>query len=256
TLNPTFDEFYKAEYIKHRSTTSTLTDNNRVVVIAVMKAIDDEISITGNRTVIIKPVQGDEMSNKALAFLKRLGAVKSYKAIDDMYYDDDYARMLPSGHVDTFRVEIILPAFDEILAELNISEKTEKEVPEPKLSAAPIEYDDEHATATYHGKAEKLFDTGTIMSVLTHRVLNADGARINATDVLLEIETLRIDTDKEKTTKTLTNAKDRINQRFEKLFSIKDVICYERQQFWLNLKYTSPQSPYRVQSTPKKAATK
>lgn len=256
SLSFDFDKFYKSEYVKNRSTAATLTANNRELVIDVMKAIDDEISITGNTKVSIDPVQGDEMSHKALAFLKRLGAISKYETIDDMYFDDDYAKMMPSGNVDTFKIEIILPAFDEVFTELDSANKTNGKPSTSSPVAAPIEYDDEHATATYQDKTEKLFDTGTIMSVLTHRVLNADGARINATDVLLEIETLRIDNDREKTTKTLTNAKDRINNRFEKLFKIESVICYERQQFWLNIEYVSPQSPYKVKKIGKKAIKK
>lgn len=112
----------------------------------------------------------------------------------------------------------------------------------------PIEYDDEHGKATYRDKSTKLFDTDTIMSVLTHRVFQADGARIRATDIIFDIEAKRIAPDKELSTKTLTNAKDRINEKFYKAFRIKDVICYERQQFWLNLNCTSLASPYRIPS--------
>lgn len=59
-------------------------------------------------------------------------------------------------------------------------------------------------------------------------MFRADGARINATDILLAIDDLRIYLDKEKTTKTLTNAKDRINNSFNNLFGINNVICYEK----------------------------
>ena len=132
TLKPEFAAFYQAEYLKHRSTTDTLTDNNRTLVIGMMKAIDDEVSITGSTKASINPKQfSDENCKKALAFLKRLGAVKNYKAIDEMYYDDDYARMLPTGQVETFEVEIVLPTFDEVLAELE-SDKTTTEQAETK----------------------------------------------------------------------------------------------------------------------------
>lgn len=253
-LKPSFTAFYKAEYVKNRSSTSTLTDNNRQLVISVMQAIDDEVSLIGSTEISIDLVKTEAMTyeqrevatHKALDFLKKVGAVSSYEAIDEIGFNGEYERMMPTGQIDVFKVEIILPDFDEILSELKNSGKTVKEPARHSVSDAPIEYDDEHATATYKEKTEKLFDTSTIMSVLTHRVLNADGARINATDVLLEIESQRIDPDKDKTTKALTNAKDRINKRFERLFNTKDVICYERQQFWLNEKYCSEKSPYRL----------
>lgn len=123
--------------------------------------------------------------------------------------------------------------------------KTDKKK-EPDQTGSPLEYDDEHGKAIYKDRTEKMFDALTIMGVLTNRVTWADGARINASDILLHIEAKRIDPDKEKTTKTLTNAKDRVNTRFQEMFGIHNVVCYERQQFWLNEKYCSEKSPYRM----------
>jgi hypothetical protein len=115
TLKPAFDEFYKAEYLKHRSTTSTLTDNNRALVIEVMRAIDDELSISGNTQVSIDPVQSEDLCKKALVFLKKVGAIKDYEAIDE---------------IDVFKVEVILPTFDEVLAEIEDDKPTEPVVAE------------------------------------------------------------------------------------------------------------------------------
>lgn len=135
--------------------------------------------------------------------------------------------------------------------EKNIEKMTRKSSAESKTKphndeGSPLDYDEEHAKATYKNKVEKLFDALTIMGVLTHRVIWADGARINASDIILHIENKRIDPDKEMSTKTLTNAKDRVNARLQTVFEIKDVICYERQQFWLNEKYCSEKSVYRT----------
>lgn len=251
TLNPNFSDFYKSEYAKHRSTTATLTENNRGLVIGIMQAIDDEVSLTGNTEVIINPIQSDELCTKGLTFLKKVQAIKDYEAVQGTYFHADYERMMPSDDIDYFKVKINLPAFDEIFSELSSSTEKVSEV-KPTTSVpsnSPIEYDEEHAKATYQGKTEKLFDTGTIMSVLTHRVFRADGARMTAAAILNDIEAQRIDPDKDMATKTLTNAKDRINSRFEKVFGTKDVICYERQEFWLNDKYCSAKSGYRMASS-------
>lgn len=118
TLSPTFDEFYKAEYLKQRSTTSTLTDNNRALVIEVMRAIDDELSISGKTQVSIDPVQSEGLCNKALVFLKKIGAIKDYEAIDEIGFNGEYERMMPTGQIDIFKVEVILPDFDELLTEI------------------------------------------------------------------------------------------------------------------------------------------
>lgn len=124
-----------------------------------------------------------------------------------------------------------------------------KDFDDPKAGAAfSIDYDHEHAIASYAGKSEKLFDTSTIMSVLTHRAILADGARVRSSDIVNEIEALRVAPDKEISTKALTNAKDRINRRLQELFGIGDVIEYERQEFWLNMKYCSEKSPYKMAS--------
>lgn len=97
TLKPTFDEFYKAEYLKQRSTTSTLTDNNRALVIEVMRAIDDELSISGKTEVNIDPVQSEDLCRKALVFLKKVGAIKDYEAIDEIDFNGEYERMSSRG---------------------------------------------------------------------------------------------------------------------------------------------------------------
>lgn len=133
-LKPTFDEFYGAEYLKHRSTTSTLTDNNRALVIEVMRAIDDELSISGNKQVSINPVQSEDLCKKALAFLKKVGAIKDYEAIDEVDFNVKYERMMPTGQIDVFKVEVILPTFDEVLTEIENEKPAEPvvaELPEP-----------------------------------------------------------------------------------------------------------------------------
>lgn len=251
-LNSTFGQFYKDEYTKHRSTTATLTDNNRDLVLAIMQSIDDEVSLTGKTEVNISPVQSDEQCIKGLAFLKKVNAIQEYEAVEGTYFHADYERMMPSDDVEFFKVVINLPAFDDVFSELSqADERPSKSKAKSSVQNdnSPIEYDEEHAKATYKGKTEKLFDTGTIMSILTHRVFRADGARMTAAAILNDIEAQRIDPDKDMTTKTLTNAKDRINSKFDTVFGIKDVICYERQEFWLNDMYCSAKSGYRTTSS-------
>ena len=256
TLKPTFVAFYKTEYTKQRSTTSTLTENNKRLIVGMMQAIDDEVSITGATEVNVSPIADEVQCIKALNFLRKTGAIKDFKAIDEIDFNGEYERMMPTGQIDVFQVDVILPEFDEVFAELKNSEETVGKSPKRTIQTSSIEYDEEHAKATYRGKTKKLFDVGTIMSVLTYRVFRSDGARINAVDILTDIETERIDPDKEKTTKTLTNAKDRVNRRLDELFGTKDVIRYERQQFWLNQKYVSLESPYRTKTIKKKATAK
>lgn len=146
TLKPTFDEFYKAEYLKQRSTTSTLTDNNRALVIEVMRAIDDELSISGKTEVNIDPVQSEDLCRKALVFLKKVGAIKDYEAIDEIDFNGEYERMMPTGQIDVFKVEVILPTFDDVLTEIENDKPAEPvvtEQPEPsddaddKVAATP-----------------------------------------------------------------------------------------------------------------------
>jgi len=110
---------------------------------------------------------------------------------------------------------------------------------------APVNYDDEHAKATYKGQSQKLFDANTIKSILAAQVFRADGARMRATDIIFAIENARVAPDTDLQTRTLINAKDGINRDFNAKFGIDDVICYERQEFWLNEKYCSLKSPYR-----------
>lgn len=153
-LKPTFDEFYKAEYLKHRSTTATLTDNNRTLVKSVMHAIDDEVSLAGTTEISIDPVQSEKLTyeqreaatRKALDFLKKVGAIQGYEAVDEIDFNGEYERMMPTGQIDVFKVEVILPTFDEVLAELESDKPAEPvvaELPEPsddaddKVAATP-----------------------------------------------------------------------------------------------------------------------
>lgn len=152
TLKPTFDDFYKAEYLKHRSTTSTLTDNNRALVIEVMQAIDDELSISGKTQVSINPVQSEDLCKKALVFLKKVGAIKDYEAIDEVDFNGEYERMMPTGQIDVFKVEVNLPTFDEVLAEI----KNDKPA-EPVTAEPPEPSDDERAVATPEQERTVLF---------------------------------------------------------------------------------------------------
>lgn len=154
TLKPTFDEFYKAEYLKQRSTTSTLTDNNRALVIEVMRAIDDELSISGKTEVNIDPVQSEDLCRKALVFLKKVGAIKDYEAIDEIDFNGEYERMMPTGQIDVFKVEVILPTFDEVLTEIENDKPTEPVVTEPP---EPSDYTDDKVAATPEQERTVLF---------------------------------------------------------------------------------------------------
>jgi hypothetical protein len=154
TLKPTFDEFYKAEYLKQRSTTSTLTDNNRALVIEVMRAIDDELSISGKTQVSIDPVQSEDLSTKALVFLKKVGAIKDYEAIDEVDFNGEYERMMPTGQIDVFKVEVILPTFDEVLAEIENDKPVEPVVTEPP---EPSDDADDKVAATPEQERTVLF---------------------------------------------------------------------------------------------------
>lgn len=153
-LKPTFDEFYKAEYLKQRSTTSTLTDNNRALVIEVMRAIDDELSISGKTQVNIDPVQSEDLCTKALVFLKKVGAIKDYEAIDEVDFNDEYERMMPTGQIDVFKVEVILPTFDDVLTEIENDKPAEPVVTEP---LEPIDDADDKVAATPEQERTVLF---------------------------------------------------------------------------------------------------
>jgi len=257
TLKPTFTAFYKTEYTKHRSTIATLTDYNRELTISIMRAIDDEVSLTGNGKVSIDPVQSDELCRKGLDFLKKVEAIEAYNEVPDIQFDGDYERDMETGEVASFTVTVNLPVFDEALSELTTGINKEKDTGHRAASSSPdasIDYDDEHGKATYNGTTEKLFEANTMSGFLAYKVIRADGARLEAADIASDYEAKHPELDKDITTKTLTNAKDRINNRFAKAFGIEDVVCYERQQFWLNDKYCSPQSPYRDSTTKKTAA--
>lgn len=154
TLKPTFDEFYKAEYLKQRSTTSTLTDNNRALVIEVMRAIDDELSISGKTEVSIDPVQSEDLCRKALVFLKKVGAIKGYEAIDEIDFNGEYERMMPTGQIDVFKVEVILPTFDEVLTEIENDKPAEPVVTEPP---EPSDDTDDKVAATPEQERTVLF---------------------------------------------------------------------------------------------------
>jgi hypothetical protein len=154
TLKPTFDEFYKAEYLKQRSTTSSLTDNNRALVIEVMRAIDDELSISGKTQVNIDPVQSEDLCTKALVFLKKVGAIKDYEAIDEVDFNGEYERMMPTGQIDVFKVEVILPTFDEVFAEIENDKPAEPAVTEPP---EPSDDTDDKVAATPEQERTVLF---------------------------------------------------------------------------------------------------
>mgnify|MGYP001687281334 CR=1 FL=1 len=143
SLKPTFDKIYIAEYLKHRSTTATLTDNNRTLVISVMHAIDDEVSLVGKTELALKFKESDEQVAKALGFLKKVGAVEDFEAVEEYYYDDDYARELPSGIIEYFAIRLNVRRFDEVLTELDGNDTQEQVAdsePEPqeeKAAATP-----------------------------------------------------------------------------------------------------------------------
>lgn len=122
----------------------------------------------------------------------------------------------------------LLDNFDQVLRGLDDEQK-----------AHPLTYNDERAEATYNGITAKLFPTSSIMSTLAECVIKANGTRVSSADIFAELDVQGIDTDKNKSYKTLTNAKDRINGRLEQHFSIQDAISYERGDFWLNEKYVT-----------------
>ena len=134
----------------------------------------------------------------------------------------------------------VLDNFEQVYSSYSLNE--------PHNTPSPITYDDEHAKATYKGNVVKLFNTNTVKSVLAAQVFRADGARLRTTDIIFAIEALRIAPDKDLTTRTLTNAKDAVNRSLEAAFGVGDVICYEREEFWLNDKYCSLASSYRVRT--------
>lgn len=150
TINPTFDKRYRAEYLKHRSTTATLTDNNRTLVMSVMHAIDDEVSLVGSDEVSIDPVDIDGMTyeqresatSKALAFLKKVGAITDYEAVDEIDFNGEYERMMPTGQIDVYKVQVALPRFDEVLTELGDNN------PQGQVAGEQSEPQEEQATAT------------------------------------------------------------------------------------------------------------
>jgi hypothetical protein len=114
---------------------------------------------------------------------------------------------------------------------------------------APIGYDDEHGKVTYKGKSAALLMPEQIEGFLFYRIHKADGARINAADIASDYEAKHPELDKDVTTKTLTNAKDRINKKLQNTFGITAAVQYERQSFWLQEKYCSEQSPYKTASS-------
>lgn len=253
TLKSSFAAFYKEQYALHRSSIATLTKNNRELVIGIMAAIDDEVSLTGKSLVSISPPLDDQLCRKALDFLKKVEAIDGYDEVPDIQFDGEYERDLPTGEVAYYKVTVNLPTFDDVQAELNGSKAADDKESLANPLGAPIAYDDEHGKATYNDTTEKLFEANTISDFLTYKVIRADGARLGAADIASDFEAKHPELDKDITTKTLTNAKDRINSRFTKAFGIENVVCYERQEFWLNERYCSEQSSYRSDAT-KKAA--
>jgi hypothetical protein len=41
-----------------------------------------------------------------LVFLKKVGAIKDYEAIDEVDFNGEYERMMPTGQIDVFKVEV------------------------------------------------------------------------------------------------------------------------------------------------------
>lgn len=144
-------------------------------------------------------------------------------------------------------------AFDKKLDEISARYNSDAAPAKPSASAkslsSPLGYDDEHGVANYMNKEAHLFSPNTVMGLLMSRIVNADGARITSTDIILHIEATLPELDKELNTKSLTNAKDRINKRLDDLLNISDAVCYERENFWLNHAYCSLNSPYKPKSS-------
>jgi hypothetical protein len=149
TLKPIFDDFYKAEYTKHRSTTAILTDNNRVRVKpkisfansnakkngvmtgkekiqAVIEAINDEYRglITGN----VVTIYSGHLGQKGLSFdeqkqvldtlandekVIKYFAKKQYESRADIHLRDQVDVF--EGSMDSLEAD---EAFDVILAQL------------------------------------------------------------------------------------------------------------------------------------------
>lgn len=240
-LLPGYDELHKQYYLKKRFGFASLTNNTRYTVQLALDALSDALSLSGKPSLTIDPYEGIDF--RALDFLVEFGAIKSYDVSYLDQWSEDFEREMPTDQIGHISIMLDPVLFDKALDEVNLSQ-SDVASENSARTALPIEYDDEHGKATYRGKTVELLDPKTIMGVLTDRVLLADGARINAEDIILVIEDKRIAPDVDKSTKTLTNAKDRINQKFRDAFEVEDVICYARQQFWLNARYCSVQSPY------------
>ena len=161
--------------------------------------------------------------------------------LDSVYFDSDQPSVKRiKYYLDNFRNahNLVQPFIASVTIGL-------KQTP----ASGPIGYDDEHMIVSYGGKKEILFEAHTIEAILFKKVHIADGAKLNFENIERAIDEDRLIErydGKEISYKTLRNTKDRINDKFMKKFGIGNVVCYEKLRYWLNLKYISIDSVYRI----------
>jgi len=233
-LEPSFNKFFNDKYIEYRSSIHNLTDNNKKDILSVMNIINDEIALSGNQEIQIPPI-----NYRVLKFLERHKVIESYDTEYESYWNADYEREMESNEVAYITLKLNLPKFDDLYNSL-INNTSNAHTDDN-----PIEYDEELGLATYKGLTKKICKKGTIMNTLAYRVIRADGATVRSSDILLDLDSKLINTDNNKSNKTLTNAKDRINDKFLEVFGIDNVIEYDHEEFNLNHKYCSELSPYK-----------
>jgi len=174
-------------------------------------------------TIVIEPAKFNEISKKV--FKKAQPLVSRYRT---EFNESDGMENIPS-------VEQML-----------LTDAEEKSVQNTVITYdSVVSYDDEHGIVSYHGKSSQLFSPTTIEGFLFYRSHNADGARVEYQGIASDYESKHSELDKDITLKALTNCRKRINEKLEEEFGIKDVIGYQRNQFWLNNKYCSDESPYK-----------
>lgn len=256
----------------------TLTDENTLLVANTIELIYQQFNLEFEASVTVNTEKATDYlwalhGNKSLnvtkehryfmSGIKRLeiyGAVEGIHSLTDdsnrfqtIYVNPDkltdyYEELMP-------RAKKLLKRYQQILKEhsdeyyVNAFSSFEdspssKDSQNVNLNSA-IGYDDEHGIVEFGKKSEKLFEPASLEGFLFYRVHKADGARINSSDIANDYEAKLPGSDIDITTKKLNNTKVRINGKLQKTFEIENVVEYEREMFWLNLKYCSETSPYK-----------
>lgn len=225
---------------KLESLISTLTDNNKELLLHVVNLLLDEVAFSAKNQITLTLYGLVEIRkfDKALKYLKAKNIVINYKYLknpNEVLFSPD-----PINWVTVFFDTDILRTFSSMAQDSSsISKQT-------KVYAGQIEYDDEHAIVTFKARTATLFTPEILEAFLFAKVHKADGARLNSIHLIEQYEDRYRSDDRLISNKSLTNAKDRINKKFESEFSIDNVIMYERSQFWLNHSYISENSPYKI----------